>query len=102
MIDQLPMAVVVVNAPIIGALTTCHPHPCYSPSSNRKRVAGSHPTASPSAADLDFLIKFLGANELRQIGRCWTAYFAHFHVSTLHADGSGAVSREDSDGNDPS
>jgi hypothetical protein len=31
MIDQLPMAVVVVNAPIIGALTTCHPHRCYSP-----------------------------------------------------------------------
>src|SRR5262249_47967006 len=32
-----PMAVVVVNAPIIGALTTCHPHPCYSPSPNRER-----------------------------------------------------------------
>jgi hypothetical protein len=31
MIDQFPVAVVVVNAPIIGALTTCHPHRCYSP-----------------------------------------------------------------------
>ena len=37
MIDQLPMAVVVVNAPIIGALTTCHPRGCYSPSVDRAR-----------------------------------------------------------------
>jgi hypothetical protein len=37
MIDQLPMAVVVVNAPIIGALTTCHPRLCYSPPVDRER-----------------------------------------------------------------
>ena len=40
MIDQLPMAVVVVNAPIIGALTTCHPRRCYSPSPKRGRGRG--------------------------------------------------------------
>jgi hypothetical protein len=48
-LDQLPMAVVVVNAPIIGALTTCHPHPCYSPCPDRSGAA-PHCAASATAA----------------------------------------------------
>jgi len=37
MIDQLSTAVVVVNALIIRALTTCHPRLCYSPPVDRER-----------------------------------------------------------------
>jgi hypothetical protein len=42
------------------------------------RLQSQHRAASPSAAGLDFLIKFLGANELRQIDRRRAAEFVDF------------------------
>jgi hypothetical protein len=51
--------------------------------------------ASPTAGSWDLLIRTLSPNELRQIGRHWTAYFADFEARRCRAAARRRAARSD-------